>query len=663
MTRVPGLGVLSVLSMVLLGMIPRAGKAAEALELASPDGNVKISFELKENPQPYLPGVRAYYRVAFRGQDVLRDSPLGLDFLGAPALASGFEVLGSERRSNDTTWNDPFGTQSRVPDHYNELTVHLRERQAPGRRLDLIFRAYNEGAAFHYALPAQDALGKFTLSAEHTGFYFAGPATAYALNLDGFTTSYESDYHRVALDDIKPGALVAEPLLLKLQNGPWVAITEADLTDYAGSYLRGVWGVENALESRLSPLPKFSDQAVTGSTPKATPWRVLLLGTRAGDLIEHSYLIPTLNPPSAIADTSWIKPGRSAWDWWSGSYAEGVDFKPGMNTATMLHYIDFAAAHHLEYMLVDAGWSPEDDILRTVSAIDMPAIIAHARERGVRVLLWLNWKAVDKQMDQAFPLYEKWGISGVKVDYMNRDDQEMVNFYLRVVRAAAEHHLAVDFHGAFKPTGLRRTYPNQLTREGVMGMEYSKWSTRVTPEHDVTLPFTRNLAGPMDYTPGCFNNASRDKFQVRFKQPFCQGTRAHQLAMYVVFFSPLVMLSDYPESYDNNPGMEFLGKVPTVWDETRVVDGEPGEFVTIARRKGDTWYLGAMTNWDSRDLEVPLDFLGSGEYEARIFTDGPDADQNAKSLSTTSKTVKRGEKLSLHLASGGGAAVMFTPSK
>ena len=291
------------------------------------------------------------------------------------------------------------------------------------------------------------------------------------------------------------------------------------------------------------------------------------------------------------------------------------------------------------------------------------AIVQYGKERGVKVIIWLYWSAVKKQIDEAFPLYEKWGVSGVKIDFMERDDQEMVNFYEEMVRKAAEHHLVVDFHGAYKPTGLRRAYPNLLTREGIMGMEHSKWSDRITPEHDVTIPFTRMLAGPMDYTPGCFNNATRDEFKPRNIEPMCQGTRAHQLAMYAVYFSPLVMLSDYPESYDNNPGMEFLEKVPTVWDDTKVLNGEPAQYVTIARQRGDTWYLGSMTNWDARDLQVPLDFLGSGQYQAQIFADGADGDKVATSLNISTKRVSTSDKLSLHLAPGGGAAVIFTPAK
>ena len=646
-----------------LFLLAISGLAATPLSVTSPDGNLSATFEVKTNPQPYLPGERAYYRVAYKGRAILKDSPLGLDFKGQPALDQGFEITGSHQTSHNSTWTNPFGAVRTVRDHYNQLTVSLRERQAPGRRLDLIFRAYNSGIAFRYVLPRQDALDKFVLSAEDTGFYFAGNPSAFALSLGSYTTSYEGEFQPVSLDQIKPTSIVGIPLLVRVPQGPWVAILEADLDDYAGMYLGGVRGIPGALMSKLSPLPGNSDEAVVASTPKDTPWHVIMVNAEPGGLIQSDDLILNLNPPSALADTSWIKPGKAAWDWWSGSYASGVDFKPGMNTATMEHYIDFASKAHLRYMLIDAGWSPREDITRTVPAIDMPGIIAYAKQHNVRILLWMHWTAVDKQMDQAFPLFEKWGVAGVKIDFMDRNDQQMVNFYHRVVKAAARYHLAVDFHGAYPPAGLRRTYPNLLTREGVMGMEYNKWSRRETPEHLTTIPFTRMLAGPMDYTPGCFNNATREQFVPRQIQPMCQGTRANQLAMYVVYLSPLEMVSDYPEDYLNQPGFEFLEKAPTVWDETRVLNGEPSEYVTIARRSGTDWFLGSMTNWTSRGLNVSLSFLGPGEWNAKIFADGPNADQNAKSLSIQTKRVTAADTLPLHLASGGGAAVIFSPAK
>jgi alpha-glucosidase len=649
-------------------IMPSSTFGSAPLAVSSPDGALKIEFELKANPQPYLPGERPYYRIFYKGFQVLKDSPLGMDFLGAPPLDRDFEITGSDRQTHSDTWEDTFDVKRVIPDRYNQLTVSLQERQAPKRRFDLIFRAFNEGVAFRYFFPQQAALGKFVLAAENTGFYFARDSSAFALNMGKFNTSNEGEYRHIALSEIKPSSIINLPLLVEIPGGPWVGLLEADLTDYSGMYVGGVAGVENALLSKLSPTRERMDQVVIGSTPKSTPWRVLLINSRPGALIESNYIILDLSAPCALRDTSWIQPGKAAWDWWSGSFARDVDFKPGMNTPTMKHYIDFAAEHHLEYMLVDAGWYPardftrDLDILHHVPEVDIPGIIDYGKQKGVKVLLWLYWSALDKQMDEAMALYEKWGAAGIKVDFMDHDDQEMVNFYERCVRTAAQHHLVVDLHGAYKPTGLRRTYPNLLTREGVMGMEYNKWSDRVTPEHDVTIPFTRMLAGPMDFTPGAFNNAARGHFVARNLQPMSQGTRALQLAMYVVYQSPLVMLADYPEAYDHNPGMEFLDKVPTVWDDTKVLDGQPAEYVTIARRHGNTWYLGSMTNWEARDLDLPLDFLGQGEYEARIFSDGPEAATVGTSLTISTKRVKAGDKLNVHLAPGGGLAVIFTPA-
>jgi alpha-glucosidase len=531
-----------------------------------------------------------------------------------------------------------------------------------GRRVNLIFRAYNEGVAFRYVLPQQPSLQEFTLTSEDTGFYFSTAATVFALDLGSYTTPYESEFKQEDLNAIKPESIVGLPLLLHLSSGLWVALLEADLTDYAGMYVGGAAGIPHGLVSKLSPLPGHPGAAVIAATPKATPWRVIMVSSQPGGLIESSDWVLNLSPPSVLKNTSWIEPGKAAWDWWSGDYDTGVSFKPGMNTATIEHYIDFASTHELQYMLIDAGWSPKNDILHWVPAVNLPEILKYARKKHVKILLWMHWTNVKRQIDQAFPLYEKWGVAGVKIDFMNRDDQEMVNFYEEMVRKAAAHHLVVDLHGAFKPTGLRRTYPNLLTREAVMGMEYSKWSRRVTPVHDVTLPFTRMLAGPFDYTPGCFNNATEAQFVPRMVDPMCQGTRAHQLAMYAVFFSPLAMLADYPEDYDNNTGMEFLERVPTVWDETRVLNGEPAEYVTIARRKHGAWYLGSMTNWSPRDLTIPLSFLGARQYLEEIFADGPDAAQNPKSVTYNKQWVKSTDSLALHLAPGGGAAVIFTPA-
>jgi alpha-glucosidase len=642
--------------------LARVGCASAAVAVASPDGKLSIEFELKSNPQPYLPGERIYYRVSYLGSTLLTDSPLGIDFKGAPPLDHDFGVVSSDHESHDSTWETVVGAQRKIPDHYNQLTVALRERRPPGRRLNIILRAYNEGVAFRYYLPKQDALDQFIISSEETAFCFARPVSAYALSLGHFDSPYEAPFRKVTLDQIKPTSIVGLPLLVQFPGGPSMALLEADLTDYAGMYVAGIPGFPNALMSKLSPPPDRSDEAVKGATPKATPWRVLMVNPRPAGLIESNYLTMNLNPPCALTDTSWIKPGKTSLFWWVGHYPYPVSFQAGENMETLRHYIDFSSQRHLEYVLFDDGWSTHEDIIHAVGGISIPDLVAYGREKGVRVLLWMPWTAVDKQLDEAFPLYEKWGVAGVKVDFMNRDDQEMVNFYDRVIKKAAQNHLIVDFHGAFKPTGLRRTYPNLISREAVMGLEYSLWSDRTTPEHDVTIPFTRMLAGPLDYAPGAFRNATRADFKPRGDEAVSQGTRAHQLALYVVFENPLGMVWGYPESYENQPGIEFLEVVPTTWDETRVLDGEVAEHIAIGRGKGNVWYLGALTNWDERDMELPLDFLSAGEYEAKIFADGPDANTVATSLKVSTTSVTATGKLRIHLASGGGAAVILTPA-
>jgi len=656
-------------------LIPTAGIAA-AYRLTSPDGNLTVSVEIKTNPQPYLPGKRAYYRIDYRGKALLVDSPMGLDFLGSNPLDQGFEVLGTDRDSHDSTWDNPFGARREVHDHYNQLKVSLRERQAPNRRMDLIFRAYDAGVAFRYALPAQVNLRQFTLAAENTGFYLAPQAHAYALNIRSYTSSYESDYSYLPLDDIKPTSIVPLPLLIQLPQGPWVGLLEADLTNYAGMYVGGVQGIPGALMSKLSPLPKHSDQAVIASTPMATPWRVLMVNPTPGGLLESNDLVLNLSPPCALADTSWIKPGKVTFPWWSGFLGGHGAFPHNVNTAMYKYYIDFAARAHLQYIEISDYWYkgpdhsvPENyppdevDITQQSASVEIQEVLGYARLKGVKCLIWVDWPPLKKQMEVALPLYEKWGAAGIKVDLMDRDDLEMVNFYQRVAELAAAHHLVVYFHGAYKPTGLRRTYPNVLNREGVMGLEHDKVEYSVTPGYDVTLPFIRLLAGPMDYTPGSFHNATRAQFKPQFIQPMSQGTRAHQLAMYVVFLMPLAMVSDDPEAYEDQPEFIFLQKVPTVWDETKVLGGEPGQFITVARQKDGAWYVGSMTNWDARDLNLPLDFLGQGSYRAQIFADGADADRVATSVQIRERSVNRSDSLSLHLAPGGGAAVILTPAR
>jgi alpha-glucosidase len=434
-------------------------------------------------------------------------------------------------------------------------------------------------------------------------------------------------------------------------------------------YLRGTPEGGNSLVCSISPHPDSSGVAVTSAAPRTTPWRVMMIADNPCRLIE-SNIILCLSRPCAIEDPSWIKPGKTAWDWWSGQVVKGAGFTGKMDDRTMKHYIDFASDAGLEYMLVDAGWYfcedtsdwySKGDITKSIKEIDVPGLVEYGKSKNVGIILWINWQTADKQMDEAFPLFEKWGVKGVKIDFMNRDDQYMVNFYERTLKKAAENHLTVDFHGAYKPTGLRRTYPNLLTREGVMGLEYSKWSKRITPEHDCTIPFTRMLAGPLDYTPGGFSNASQEKFVPQMTEPMTQGTRCHQLALYVVFESPLQMLPDYPENYKRGIGLDFLKAVPATWDETKVLDGQVGGYVCIARRSGEEWYIGTITDWNTREISIPLAFLDKGDFIAEIYSDGGDAGKNAESVDLKKYLVTSSFTLKIKLAAGGGNAVRIFP--
>jgi alpha-glucosidase len=386
------------------------------------------------------------------------------------------------------------------------------------------------------------------------------------------------------------------------------------------------------------------------------PWRVFMIARTDGELL-NNHLVYLLNRETT-ADYSWVTPGKIAWDWWNALNIDGVDFKSGVNTATYKYYIDFAARYGLQYIILDEGWSPTMDITHSVEAINMPELAAYAKEKNVGIILWVVWATLDRQMAKAMDIYAGWGVKGIKVDFMQRDDQKMVNFYERTAREGAKRHLLVDFHGAYKPTGMERMYPNVITREGVYGMEQSKWDTTksIGPEHNVTLPFIRNAVGPMDYTPGAMLNAQKDSWRPIFERPMSLGTRCHQLAMYVVFTSPLQMLSDVPSNYYREPVcMEFLKQVPSVWTETKVLNAKTGDFVAIARKAATgEWYIGAMTDWTARDFNLDLSFLGNGNYTMDLWQDGINADRNANDFAKKTVEISGNVKQAIHLAPGGG---------
>ena len=662
-------------------------KSSGEIGITSPDGKISMVFALKEMQPPYPEGVNMYYTVSYQGKQLLAESPLGIQLGDEGTVSGNLVIMSVSESSGSDQFDTPLSKQASVKADYNETRITMRQKVIPAITFDLVMRAYNDGVAFRYFFPVQKPdikfpsakhsgfLEEFILTNELTGYYFPDDADIFSLfQIMLPPHNYEGNYVKARLSDVTRDSTVALPLLVQYADGTALCIAEADLEHYPTSYLSGSRNIDYALSNVLVPLPGEKQVKGTGTVPFETPWRVLMIGESAGKLIE-SDLIMALSDPSKLSDVSWIQPGKASWDWWSGkvtnirrSRATEGDFE----TSTYKHYIDFAAENGLEYTLIDAGWygehrNPEEDATTPIESVDMPYLIDYADSLGVKLMLWVNWESlmagndsIFDKMEQAFATYQQWGISGVKIDYMNRDDQKMVDWYRKTLELAAGHKLLVDFHGAIRPDGIRRTWPNLITREGVLGLEYVKWSDRANPEHDVTIPYTRMLLGPIDYTPGGFNNTVEGKFAPRNINPEVMGTRVHQLAMFIVYESPLQVLADSPSNYAGEDGLDLIREVPTVWDETRFVDGVPGDYIVLARRKGDVWYLGAMTDWEGRELEISLDFMGAGSWNARVWADGARADQNAEDVDTMEMEVDTGAPLAIKLAPGGGFAAILT---
>lgn len=624
--------------------------------VTSPDGRTRIVVRT---------GDRLTWSVERDGVTIVEPSAISLTLESGRVLGSAGRVERTTPRSIDDVIRPVVPEKNvEIPDRFEELAIDFVDGWG------LVIRAYDDGVAYRFTTSLPDSV---TVVEEEARFGFAGNYTA-VFGADSVWMSHQEPlYERIPLDSLPEGAKGLTPLVLEVEGGPRLAIMESALESYPGMHVAGggdrsIVGVfpRFALEETTDDIEnvdvaRYAPYLARTAGTRQYPWRILAIADDDRSLLENQ-LVYKLAPELRIQGPSWIRPGKVAWDWWNDRNFHGVDFRAGINQHTYEEYVDFASEFGIEYVILDLGWSPLDDLTVMRADMDVPALVEYARERDVGIILWALWKPLDDQMEAVLDLWQEWGVVGTKVDYMQRDDQAVVEFYWRLGREAAERHMLVDYHGAYKPAGLRRAYPNVITREGVRGLEFNKWSGDVSPGHDVTLPFTRMLAGPMDYTPGAMINAARQEHRPVFTRPMSQGTRAHQMALYVVFESPLQMLADNPQHYRREPDVtRFIASVPVTWDETRPLLGETGEYVAIARRKGETWWVGALTDWEPRTLTLDLSFLGPGEFEMVAYRDGINADRYGSDYVRETDTVSRGP-LEIEMAAGGGWVARMSPA-
>ena len=598
------------------------------------------------------------YRVFYEGNFIAGGHHLALETLKHGILGSEPVVRKNKTINHDEMLSPVVAVKNAsVPDRYNELQLFFRGA------FGLKFRIYDDGVAYRFETSFSDSL---EIKNEKLLLAFPEGTEAFYPREESMFSHNEREYIHLGISDIMPGDMASLPVLFHGGNGMSILITESGLKDYPGMWMEGTganemralfpaWPVEVEQTSDRDVAPtRRADFIAHTAGMRSFPWRLMIIVPEDKDLLA-SQMVYKLAPEQELDNTGWIRPGKVAWDWWNALNVYHVGFRSGVNTNTYKYFIDFASAHGIEYIILDEGWYKLGNLLDVNPDVNLEEIIDYGKKKNVGVILWVVWKTLDDQLEEAMNWFEELGVAGIKVDFMQRDDQWMVNYYWKIAREAAKRHLLVDFHGAYKPSGLSRAWPNVITREGVRGLEWNKWSDYITPKHDVTLPFIRMVAGPMDYTPGAMRNAHKENFHASFSRPMSQGTRVHQMAMYVVYESPLQMLADNPSNYLREPDcLEFIAGVPVTWDETLPLAGKVGEFVAVARRNGDTWYLGAMSGDSAKTFSLDLSFLPSGTYELRYFRDGKNADRFAEDFNTGTVLLDPGQNLNIKMAPGGG---------
>lgn len=655
-----------IFQLVMLTSVVFAAKPS--VQLKSPNGKIAITLAV---------GTKLLWSVKHETTQIIDPSGISLTLNDGTVLGNFAKVISIKNAGVRSSFKTPFYKKSSVTDEYNQITIHFKGQYG------LVLRAYDDGVSYRFLLNKK---GMVTISSEEANFNFNADYRAFIPYIrdlrdnERFTSPFEAMYNETALSKMVKDSLALCPLLIDYGNGKKAIITEAALEDYPGMFLKrnaqkkeGLQGVfaNYPLEEHLGGFQNIN-YMVTKRAPfiakingtRALPWRTVIISEKDKDLLNND-MVQQLSAPVKIADTDWIKPGKVAWDWWNDWNISKVDFKAGINTQTYKYYIDFASANGIEYIIVDEGWSEENDLQKILPQINIEEIVDYGKQKKVGVMLWASWYSITKAMDKTFSKYAALGVKGFKIDFLDRDDQKMVKSVYDIAENAAKYKLLVDYHGMYKPTGIQRTYPNVLNFEGVKGLENVKWTANDdVPKYDVSIPFIRMVAGPMDYTPGAMRNATREGFRPSNSLPMSQGTRCHQLAAFVVFEAPLQMMCDSPTAYlKEQESTSFISQIPTTFDETVAIDGEVGEFVAIARRKGDKWFVGGLSNWSAREIIIDLSFLKTDLYQAEIFQDGINAEKDATDYKRTLVKLSGKDKLTIKMAKGGGFAIRFNKIK
>ena len=653
----------TVLMTLLLAAGLCLGANPKSYSLSSPNGRITVKINT---------GSKINYSVLYNNGVVISPSEIGMTLEDGTVYGGSAQPVGFNKRVVNKTIDAVAYKRAKVKDHFNELTIKFKE-------FNLIFRAYDKGVAYRFTTNTKRL---FTVKEETAEFSFPADWNSY-VGYSGskgetiesqYVNDFESLYNHVPVSGWERNRLAYLPALFEAPSGVKVLITEADLRNYPGMFLHG--DGSTTVRGNFAPYPTREAQGghnmlegivkergnyiASGTPGQKFPWRVIAVVPEAAQLANLD-LVYCLAEPAADTDWSWVKPGKAAWEWWNSWNIYGVDFESGINTETYKYYIDFAAKFGLEYILIDEGWTEkgEADLFKVVPELDLKEVIDYAAKKNVGIFLWTGYWAFNKDMNEACRHYSKLGIKGFKIDFMNRDDQPMIEFQQKAAAMGAKYHLLIDFHGTSKPAGLQRTYPNVLNYEGVRGLEHLKWGTADQVVYECTIPFIRMAAGPLDYTPGAMRNATQKNFRPVSSEAMSQGTRCRQLAEYIVLDAPLAMLCDSPSNYySEEECTEFIASVPTSWDETVMVSGEIGEYVAIARRKGEKWYVGAITNWTPREMDLELGFITSASVMT-VFHDGANADKVARDYMKEEEDFPENGRVRIKMAPGGGWAAII----